>query len=47
MVEAVIVTAALVLALCTPWLDDASPVEWLLSSIASLTGSYVDWLKVI
>ena len=47
LLEAVVVTVVMVLALCTPWLDGLSPVDLLLSSLGGLTGSYVDWLKVI
>lgn len=47
LLEAIVVTVTMVLALCTPWIDGLSPVDLLLSSLGSLTGSYVDWLKVI
>lgn len=44
--EVAVVTLFVTLALCTPWLDGDSPAEMLLASIAALTGSYIDWLKV-
>lgn len=47
MVEVVVVTLAVTLALCTPWFDGDSPAEMLLGSLAALTGSFIDWLKVI
>jgi hypothetical protein len=47
MVEVVAVTLVVTLALCTPWMDGESPAERLLGSLAALTGSFIDWLKVI
>jgi hypothetical protein len=47
MVEVVVVTLAMVVALCTPWVDGRSPVGLLLSALGAWSGSYIDWLKVI
>lgn len=47
MVEVVVVTFAMVVALCAPWLNGRSPVGLLLSSLGALSGSYIDWLKVV
>lgn len=47
MVEVVVVTLAMVVALCTPWVDGRSPVGLLLSALGALSGSYIDWLKVV
>ncbi len=47
MVEIVVVTVIMVVALCTPWLDGRSPVGLLLSALGALSGSYIDWLKVV
>jgi hypothetical protein len=47
MVEVVVVTVAMLVALCTPWLDGRSPVGLLLSALGALSGSYIDWLKVV
>ncbi len=47
MIEVVVVTVIMVLALCTPWIDGLSPVDLLLTALGSLTSAYVDWLKVI
>lgn len=47
MVEVVVVTVAMVVALCTPWFDGRSPVGLLLSALGALSGSYIDWLKVV
>lgn len=47
MVEVAVVTLVVTLALCTPWMDGESPAELLLGSLAALTGSFIDWLKVI
>ena len=46
MVEVVVVTFAMVVALCAPWLNGRSPVGLLLS-LGALSGSYIDWLKVV
>jgi hypothetical protein len=46
-VEVVVVTVAMVVALCSPWVDGRSPVGLLLSALGALSGSYIDWLKVI
>lgn len=47
MVEVVVVTVAMVVALCSPWVDGRSPVGLLLSALGALSGSYIDWLKVV
>jgi hypothetical protein len=47
MVEVVVVTTVMVVALCTPWVDGQSPVGLLLTALGALSGSYVDWLKVV
>ena len=47
MVEVVVVTLIVTLAICTPWLNGESPAELLLDSLVALTGSFIDWLKVI
>jgi len=47
MVEFALITLLLALALCSPWVDDRSPVSMLLDTIAALSGSSIDWLKVL
>jgi hypothetical protein len=47
MAEVTVITLLLTLALCSPWIDGRSPVGLLLSSIAALSASHVDWLKVL
>lgn len=47
MIEVVVVTVIMVLALCMPWMGGLSPVDLLLTALGSLTSAYIDWLKVI
>lgn len=46
-VEFILVTTFVALALILPWLDGQSPAELLLASLATLAATRVDWLKLI
>lgn len=47
LLEFILVTTLVALALAVPWLDGQSPAELLLASLASLAAAHVDWLKLI
>jgi hypothetical protein len=47
MVEVVVVTLLLTLAMCSPWVDGRSPAGLLLDSLAEISAAWMDWLKVV
>lgn len=46
-VEFVVITTALVAALCLPWVDGLSPAEWLLGAIVAAAEAVPAWLAVV
>jgi len=47
LLEFIVVSAFIVIALCSPWLGGRSPAGMLLESLAAAAAAHVDWLKVI